>query len=800
MRARAGAHALFALTLAAHLEAQSATSYTWSNVAIGGGGFVSGIITTPAEQGLIFARTDVGGAYRWSEATKSWIPLTDWVSQNETGYLGVESIAIDPSAPNRVYLSVGIDYFNNGKSAVLRSTNYGEEFEITDVTNLFRVHGNGMGRQTGEKLAVDPNLGSVVLCGTRRNGLFKSNDFGESWSRLAGLAITTTPNDNGISFVLFDKASGTAGSETPRLYVGVSRSGSENLYVSDDAGVSFNPVAGAPTTYMPGRAALASNGALYVSYGNGAGPHPNEAPPEPMDQGAVWRYQPGATTEWTDVTPPLDRAYSGVSVDVSNPDHLLVTTVNTYVQQPWGWGDRIFRSTDGGTSWTDLINDTGVAMDSGGHAWIENNAIHWAGSIEIDPFDAERTIVTSGNGIFMTENLSDNPSTWKFAAAGLEETVPLDAVSIPGGPFVSVIADYDGFVHRDLAVSPASGEHSPSMGSTYGLAVAAARPRTWVRAGEFVYWTDDAGETWTQVNEPADAGTRGKVALSADGTTLLWSSGPTLYRTANKGVSWTTASGIDFRATPVADMVNADKFYAYRPNTGVLYVSTDKGVTFVPAGSPGIDGSRLIRSVPDVEGEIWIALNAGGLTRSTDSGASFSPVSTVSAASAVGFGMAPAGETFPAVFIWGTVSGVTGIFRSDDQGASWVRVNDDAHEYGGPGNGQFVLGDMNAFGRVFMSSAGRGIVFGHPEGTPTELPNFEADAGTTDPDAGTPANPGSDPGFDADPLRPAGGCACRTPSPAKRSSLALVLVASLIGLFRLRRFRLRDRPRHGVSD
>ncbi len=34
------------------------------------------------------------------------------------------------------------------------------------------------------------------------------------------------------------------------------------------------------------------------------------------------------------------------------------------------------------------------------------------------------------------------------------------------------------------------------------------------------------------------------------------------------------------------------------------------------------------------------------------------------------------------------------------------------HQYGGPGNGAFVQGDMNVFGRVYMSTVGRGLVYG----------------------------------------------------------------------------------------
>jgi len=78
----------------------------------------------------------------------------------------------------------------------------------------------------------------------------------------------------------------------------------------------------------------------------------------------------------------------------------------------------------------------------------------------------------------------------------------------------------------------------------------------------------------------------------------------------------------------------------------------------------------------------------------------------------VGVGKAASGKTYPAILIWGKVGGVEGLHISDDAGATWTRINDAQHQYGGPGNAQIVDGDMNLYGRVYMSTAGRGIVYG----------------------------------------------------------------------------------------
>jgi photosystem II stability/assembly factor-like uncharacterized protein len=150
-----------------------------------------------------------------------------------------------------------------------------------------------------------------------------------------------------------------------------------------------------------------------------------------------------------------------------------------------------------------------------------------------------------------------------------------------------------------------------------------------------------------------------------------------------------------------------------------MQVSTDGGVSFAPRAQLAAGGSRVIRVAPGREGDVWVPLYGGGLARSTDRGTHFAPVAGVSYCAAVGFGKSAPGADYPAVYIWGSVGGVRGVHRSIDGGGSWTRINDDAHQYGGPGDGQFIVGDMNRFGMVYMSTAGRGIVYGVPaEGAP----------------------------------------------------------------------------------
>jgi hypothetical protein len=659
-------------------------------------------------------RFRLGGAFRWDATNSRWIPLLDWVADDQTGFLGVESLAIDPKNAANVYLYVGIDYFNGGKSAILRSSDYGATWTTIDVTSQFKAHGNGMGRQNGERLVVDPGSSNVLYLGTRRNGLFKSTNSGSSWSPVTSLPVSSTPNDNGISVVMADPSS-VSGGVAQRLFVGVSRYGSvgANFYRSDNGGASFSAVSGAPSGLMPQRAAFDGAGNLYVTYGNGAGPHGNQSGSEPMDTGQIWKYTI-SNGAWTNVTPSgVTRAFSGISVDPNNNQRLVASTVNNWAPQGNTNGDHVYISTNGGASWTDVVS-RGFAMDTGGINWIAGAKIHWTGTAAFDPSNSKSVWITSGNGVFKTNDIDATTTTWTFVTKGLEETVPLNIASITGGPLLTALGDVDGFQHYNT-FSYTNPMYSPTMGTTSGLAVAGSgNTATVVRTGSSMYTSVNSGTNWSK---PAMNGSKGQVALSANGTVLLHSpeNSATTYRSTNLGGTWSAVNGLGIsNARPVADTVNASKFYAYNPGDGSFMISNDGGVNFWKFSTIATGGSNVIRAAPGVEGDIWVPMYGNGLVRTTSSGWNFTSISNVTYCEAVGFGKAAAGASYPTVFIWGTVGGVRGLFRSTDAGGSWTRINDNAHQYGGPGNGKFVVGDMNTFGVVYMSTAGRGVVMGRP--------------------------------------------------------------------------------------
>ncbi|HEV7778940.1 MAG TPA: cellulase [Luteibacter sp.] len=728
---------LFAMRFCA--TATAAETYAWHSVRIGGGGYVSGLVFHPRERGLYYARTDVGGAYRWDAASSRWIAITDWIDADEANLAGIDSLALDPNDPDRVYLAAGTytsDKVGNG--AILRSTDRGKTFQRADLP--FKLGGNELGRGNGERLAVDPNDGRTLLFGSRGAGLWRSDDHGAHWAWVDTFpAVATAPSATaenrwrrqaiGIVFVVYEPTTGKPGQPTPTVFAGVSTR-ETSLFRSDDGGRHWVAVAGQPVGLRPNHMRRGGDGTYYLSYGDEPGP-------DTMHDGAVWKYEP-STNRWTDITPiprngkPSGNGWGDIAIDPVDPKVLMASTFALYTPQ-----DLVFRSVDGGLHWANVFARS--RFDHSAAPWTKDHTPHWMSTLAIDPFDSDHAMFVTGYGIWASRDLrgfdEGHEVNWWFQDEGLEETVPLGLVSPSRGvPLVSAVGDLDGFLHGDLDKAPPQLADPPRYTNGEGIDVAALAPRTFVRAGRMrnastivraAYSLDGATSWQAFATEPGESNGAGSIAIAADASAVLWFADHAAHAfvTRDYGKHWTPSEGLPASAQVFADRVDPKYFYAYAADEAKLFVSRDGAMTFQPVAGAfamalGAGKGAHAYALPGSRGELYIASPSAGLIHGRDDGSLIVHDSHFDAADSLGFGKAAVGTTKATLFVAGKRDGKRGIYRSTDDGATWLRINDDSHQFGQVG---YVTGDPRVFGRVYFATGGRGIFYGEPLVSPNGL-------------------------------------------------------------------------------
>ncbi|MEO7689592.1 MAG: hypothetical protein ABIS51_09920 [Sphingomonas sp.] len=714
----------------------TASGYSWKTVPWGGGGYVDGFVYHPKAPNILYARTDVGGVFRFDFATRRWIPLLDHLSHDERDTNGILSVAVDPNDPGKVFLACGLylgQWAHNG--VVLRSNDQGATWTKTDLP--FQVGGNADGRGTGERLQVDPNAGDILFLGSNLNGLWKSADGAKTFAKLGSFPRS------GVTLVLFDPRSGSKGAPTQTLYVGSADSGG-GLYVSRDGGASFSPAPGAPSG-TPQHAAIGPDGFLYVTFASGDAKNTNALNPSNISGGAVWKMDL-KTNQWHDITPARPVAgsatfgYSGVDIDPAHPGTIVTSTIDRWWPEP----DEIFLSRDGGAHWLPL---TSVSRhNKARYPWLGNDTQvsgsekdrmgSWTSDVKINPFNPDEMIYGTGGGVWMTGNLtaagSAKPVQFEFADDNLEETAIIQMVSPPmGAALMAAMGDVGGGSWDDITRTPAaSGVFAPSV-SEWSVDVAWLKPAFIARTYDkkpFGSYSEDGGVHWTGFPSmppysPQDAKGNwhnvGPLAVSAGGSSIVWSiPRERAYVSVDKGVTWTASEGwpaeSDATLVPVADRAINGVFYVHDRAGGQILISVDGGKSFKPVLKgippvPSYQGSQLL-SVPGRMRDLWLA-SPSGLFHSADPKKPLETLKTVDEAWNVGVGKEAPGKTYPAVYLSGKVKGQSGIWRSDDEGLTWVRINDDVHRFG---DGGTLTGDPTEYGTVYVARAAGGIVVGKP--------------------------------------------------------------------------------------
>lgn len=685
------------------------------SIPIVGGGYVTGLFAHPGEENLFYARTDVGGAYRWDNGNNKWLPILDMFGSDKSEYYDVASLALDPNDTDIVYAAVG-----RGKQYnILRSTDRGNSWTETNPPSSVVILGNANYRWCGERLVVDPNKGNIIYYGSASAGLWKNTDptKNNSWVQIpySQVPLQSDSPQVGITFVAFDKNGGTDETgATKIIYAGLFGNGeTDGIYRSTDAGKTWELIPNSPKN--PQRGIVASDGTLYVAHTTGVAKCPRNG-------------------SFIDISQGLRRgAYCGIVVEPNDPNTVLVA------QQNMNSHNFLYRSTDGGENWNKINCIRGTSPEW----WPEWFWFARTSSIMMNPYNTKQIWYCDWYGIWRTEDVTAEDGAVFNSYNNNHEELCIATVCSPTSgeaKLFSGIHDCTGFRHVSLTEIPTKTLRGNSeFNEITSYAVFEPDSNIVYRVNQnhdnttgAGYKSTDNGKTWQQFKPGLSkeyAG--GKISVSSeDSNVLVWTpvNKKALYST-DGGSTWTPCNGISFNVvTTVWDSARVELaanrkgrtiFYIFRSEIG-FYRSSDNGKTFEPMKDNGLPtayaNSFSVKAVPKQDGGVWVNIEGQGLFKSDDAGETFTKLENVKDAKAFAFGKEKPGSKHPAtVYLFGKLSTDTQpenrLYMSDDMGKTWRRINDEKHKAG-----KLVCmdGDGQVYGKVFFGTSGRSIYYYGP--------------------------------------------------------------------------------------
>jgi photosystem II stability/assembly factor-like uncharacterized protein len=718
-------------------------TYQWRSVAIGAGGFITGM-SFDATGDTFVVRTDVYGAYIWDVRADRWQQLVTAGTMPEADRVqagladGGYEAAVAPSLPGRVYLAIS--------GRIFRSDDRGASFRLASAGNPFPLHwdaNSGPYRSGGPYMAVDPANADLVLLGSPEHGLWRSADGGNSWQRVESVplskAVVGGQPPPGTR-IWFEQPAG--GKPTGRIFAGSAGNG---VFVSTDHGAHFAPLHSVGDQPMNvRRGAFDRQGRFFAVDDIGQ---------------TVWFYGDG---QWHNLDHEANLPVKSYVAVATNPRSDQVVVFDA--------GGEGFASIDGGKTWTSVAHSAAVGPKDPPWLRIADDAFFATADVHFDPRVPNRLWIAAGMGVFY----ADFPpgaavAEWQSLSRGIEELVANDVVQTPGHAPIFAGWDFGTHVKPDLTqwsttfgpneralMTVPQLDWSPSDPDFIVSNASDARVGCCSEDGNAVmagYSTDD-GQRWTKFKSlPTPPGTRsddpwrmsfGSIAVSAtDTSNIVWQPAYNrqAYFTKDRGATWTLVSLPGAigdnpgsfkdpwlqRKTVTADKVTGGTFYYVHsgdaPNQALagLWRSTDGGATwlrvFVGEIAPASHMAAKLRAVPGHAGHLFFTsafayVGDIGLRRSTDGGSTWALVPAVTRVDDIAFGKAPTGAKYPSIYISGQVNGIYGVWRSVDNAANWQQLVD--FPVGTLDQVTAVGADPDVFGRVYLGYKGSSWIWGEP--------------------------------------------------------------------------------------
>lgn len=610
--------------------------YEYRNAPIPGGGYVTGLIYHQKQPGILYARTDIGGTYRFDNHTKKWVSLIDHVTGENMAEAFPIALALDEAHPSWLYIVSGVKEDGYGIFSI--SEDFGKTFTYKTIPTT--VHGNLSGRGTGYRLVVDKNDSNVLYFASQLGGLWKTADRGNSWVRLPLKEDYTTcvwvSDDSKVIVV------GTAGYTTR---VDDSLRG-HSLYVSYDGGENFEKLM-MPENVMINDSKM--NGLvasrydydgkyLYMTFHSTGRWNYIVDLGYSCDTGDViggrvvrYSFENGKITGYEDITPAekkdgyLNYGFGGICSCSLKPGLLACATLCREKEEP----ECIYVSEDYGDTWRVSLCglDEGDIYFQTSYMQPKYNGnvslLHWQSDVKINPFNPNELWFNSGTGVFTTDALLSEHPKYHDYCDGMEETVHLNVYAPLDGEvkLVDIVGDLGGFAFRELD-KPCENSFDDADGNRYitcinadisdidsGLAVITARGNWKGKTKGGLIRTYDGFKTFERIPMPFSIGGKikeqlqkiekpntnaGWVAMSSDGKNIVWSVADGIelpvdlvISSQDEGKTFSQVKVYDAHNDKVtegflkvfSDRINPNFFYGFGEK-GQLYVSKDGGMSF----------------------------------------------------------------------------------------------------------------------------------------------------------------------------------------------------------------------------